>query len=235
MDDDAARLTRSYAQLLSLAVHEFRTPISVVGGYLRMLQRDTESPLADRHRKMVEEAEKSCARISALIAELSDISKLDDQSLKLQEEPLDLFVLVHEAAGAIREAADRGVRLQAVGLATGAMVKGDAVRLRKAIESLLRAVMREQPGEVQMLADCRLVQEQGQSVAVVIAAPEAHIASVYTATPAPLDEKRGGVGLEVPIARRIIERHGGRIWSPPSEKDGMGARGAVIISMPLTN
>ena len=31
----------SYPQLLSLAVHEFRTPASVVGGYLRMLQRDT--------------------------------------------------------------------------------------------------------------------------------------------------------------------------------------------------
>ena len=58
-------LTKAYAQLLALAVHEFRTPVSVVGGYLRMLQRDSDSPLADRHRKMVEEAERSCARIVA--------------------------------------------------------------------------------------------------------------------------------------------------------------------------
>ena len=65
----------SYPQLLSLAVHEFRTPASVVGGYLRMLQRDTESTLSDRQRKMIDEAEKSCARLVAIVAELSDVGE----------------------------------------------------------------------------------------------------------------------------------------------------------------
>ena len=46
----------------------------VVGGYLRMLQRDTAMPLSERQRKMIDEAEKSCARLVALIAELSEIS-----------------------------------------------------------------------------------------------------------------------------------------------------------------
>ena len=55
VDDE---LIQGYSQLLSLAVHEFRTPTSVVGGYLRMLQRDTDSTLSDRQRKMIEEAEK---------------------------------------------------------------------------------------------------------------------------------------------------------------------------------
>src|SRR5262249_54075067 len=45
----------SCPDLLSLAVHEFRTPASVIGGYLRMLQRDVE-PLTPRQRKMVDEA-----------------------------------------------------------------------------------------------------------------------------------------------------------------------------------
>ena len=63
--DDGASLQESYARLLSLAVHEFRTPASVVGGYLRMLQRDGDQPLSDRQRKMIDEAEKSCARLVA--------------------------------------------------------------------------------------------------------------------------------------------------------------------------
>ena len=62
-----------YPQLLSLAVHEFRTPAGVVSGYLRMLQRDTDHPLSSRQSKMVGEAEKSCARIVALVGELSEI------------------------------------------------------------------------------------------------------------------------------------------------------------------
>ena len=60
----------SYPRLISLAVHELRSPAGVVSGYLRMLQRDTETPLSERHRKMVTEAEKSCARLVALITEL---------------------------------------------------------------------------------------------------------------------------------------------------------------------
>ena len=76
-DDGSTRSQEPYARLLSLAVHEFRTPARVVGGYLRMLQRDSDQPLSDRQRKMIDEAEKSCARLVALIAELSEISKLD--------------------------------------------------------------------------------------------------------------------------------------------------------------
>src|SRR5437899_10770099 len=85
------------AELLSLAVHEFRTPASVVSGYLRMLQRDT-TPLNDRHRKMVDEAEKSCARLVALVTEMSEVSKLDAGVTALGKEPLDLFVVVEEPA-----------------------------------------------------------------------------------------------------------------------------------------
>src|SRR5947207_2725150 len=67
----------SYPKLISLAVHELRTPASVVGGYLRMLQREGEAALSPRQLKMVDEAAKSCARIVALIAELGDIGKMD--------------------------------------------------------------------------------------------------------------------------------------------------------------
>ena len=91
-----------YPELLSLAVHEFRTPASVVGGYLRMLQRDSES-FTERQRKMIDEAEKSCARIVALISELSDVSKLDAGIITLNRQPLDMFALLGEVVKAIVE------------------------------------------------------------------------------------------------------------------------------------
>ena len=138
-------LTKAYAQLLSLAVHEFRTPVSVVGGYLRMLQRDSDSPLADRHRKMVEEAERSCARIVALIGELNEVAKLDDPLAPLPQESLDLFAVMREVAGETHEAADRGVEIEMRGPASGAPMHGDLVRLHRALAAFVRAVLREQP------------------------------------------------------------------------------------------
>src|ERR1700738_2999048 len=91
------------SELLSVAVHECRSPASVVGGYLRMLQRDSDPPLSERQRRMVDEAERSCARLVAIVAELSDIGKLDAGLVTLARQPLDLFSVVGEVAELVHE------------------------------------------------------------------------------------------------------------------------------------
>src|SRR6266576_1795112 len=142
----------SYPTLISLAVHELRTPASVVGGYLRMLQRDEEAPLNPRQLKMVDEAAKSCARIVSLIAELGDIGKMDAGLITMAERPLDLFELVDGVATGMHEAADRGVRLQITGAPTRSPVVGDAVRLQGAFHAIFRAILREMPDSSTVVA-----------------------------------------------------------------------------------
>src|SRR5262249_52072214 len=124
-----------YPQLISLAVHELRTPASVVGGYLRMLQKDSE-PLSHHQRKMNDEAEKSCARMVAIIAELSDVGKLDAGLIHLQSKPIDVFALIEDVAAHVHEAKERDVHLELHGPSTGAPMSGDAIRLRAAFDAL---------------------------------------------------------------------------------------------------
>jgi signal transduction histidine kinase len=226
----------SYPQLLSLAVHEFRTPASVVGGYLRMLQRDTESALTDRQRKMVDEAEKSCSRLVALIAEMSDISKLDAGVITLTRQPLDLFPLVAEVAEHVQEGKDREVRLEVRGDAAGAPIVGDATRLRSALDAVFRAILREKPGPCTIVADRRIASRDGIASAVVVVADDPSVQAAYESAPGPFDEKRGGLGLALPLARRIIEGHHGRVWSPiPADgHNDSFSRSSAIISFPVT-
>src|SRR5215203_1631214 len=129
---NGSSVRESYSRLLSLAVHEFRTPASVVGGYLRMLQRDANEQLSDRQRKMVDEAEKSCARLVSLISELSEISKLNSGTAPFKDEPIDLFQLVREVAAGVHEAGDREVQLTVRGEHSGAPLRADPVRIRAA-------------------------------------------------------------------------------------------------------
>jgi two-component system phosphate regulon sensor histidine kinase PhoR len=231
----------AYPQLLSLAVHEFRTPASVVGGYLRMLQRDGDSTLTERQRKMIDEAEKSCGRLVALIGELSDISKLDAGLISLSLQRLDLFTLIGEVAASVQEARDRDVHLEVRGDASGAAVNGDATRLRSAFDAIFRAILREKPGPTTVIAERRIEKREGGATAVVVVAEAASVQTAYERTPGPFDEKRGGLGLALPLARRVIEGHGGRIWSPASgdgtdggETDSALTRGSAIISLPVT-
>jgi signal transduction histidine kinase len=221
------RRDESYTELLSLAVHELRTPAGVVGGYLRMLQRD-KTPLSELQRKMVDEAERSCQRLVALIAELSEIQKLDANLVELAQHGLDAFPVMAEAAQGVREPDERNVRLEVRGKPTGASMPGDATRLRAAFAAIYRASLREMPANTTVIADRRLDRRHGVQSAVLVIAAEAEVQAAYVAEPVPFDEKRGGLGLALPIACRVIERHRGRIWSPA------GGRATAIVSLPVS-
>jgi signal transduction histidine kinase len=227
-------VTQSYARLLSIAVHDFRTPASVVGGYLRMLQRDAEQPLGERHRKMVELAEQSCARLVALINELSEVSKLDAGTAVIQRETFDLFQLVRDVAAGVHEAEDREVHLNVRGDAAGARTTGDPARIQAAFHTFFVAILREQPAQTTVVAECRRGPEGS---AIVVVARDADVQRSYDAAAAPFDEKRGGIGLALAIACRVIARHGGRVWSPDLAAEssaGSAGRSALLVSIPVS-
>ena len=227
--------SESYPQLISLAVHELRTPASVVGGYLRMLQRDGDPALSERQRKMIDEAAKSCGRLVELVAELSDVGKLDAGLVTIAQEPLDFFSLVADVAEHVQEAEDREVRLEVRGPAAGARTAGDAKRLGAAIHAILRAILREMPSPSVVVAERRVGAGARSGQAVLVIAGEDTVQSAYEAEPAAFDEKRGGLGLALPIARRVIEAHGGRLSAPASagQNSEVAARGAAVVTIPL--
>jgi signal transduction histidine kinase len=184
---------------------------------------------------MIEEAEKSCARLVFLVAELSDISKLDAGLVKLARTPLDAFALTAEVAELVHEVEEREVRLEVHGPRTGAPMSGDPARLRSALDAVFRAILREKPAPCTVVADCRRETRDGVDSAVIVVAEESSVQAAYDRAPGPFDDHRGGLGLALPLARRVIDGHGGLIWSPAAAGDDDPlARGSVIISLPIT-
>jgi signal transduction histidine kinase len=216
-----------WPKLLSLAVHEFRTPITVVAGYIRMVLRERAGPISDQQRKLLEEAEKSCGRLSALVTEMSDLSALEGGTAAFNAATVDLEAIVSEAASSLPALADREVAL-IVDASGPARLSGDATRLRSALAALLVALRREVVSSDRLVLRRTAGQFDGGPVSkLAIGEPET-IDAIAAADPVSLDkfdEWRGGSGLSLAIARRVIERHGGRLYAPP---DGTNA-GAVVL------
>jgi signal transduction histidine kinase len=215
-----------WPKLLSLAVHEFRTPITVVAGYIRMLLKERAGPLSEGQRRLLEEAEKSCGRLSALVGEMSSLSSLEREGAPLQTAPAELNELLQRAITVLPELPDREVAVQLDGPARG-RIAADATRLEGALVSILTALRREVVSSDRLLVRARDAEVDGVPSLQIAIGDEQQIDEIAGANPAdlaPFDEWRGGSGLSLAIARRIIGQHGGALLSPP----GDGRAGAVV-------
>lgn len=217
---------------LSLAAHELRTPVTVVAGYLRMLLREQGGPLSDKQRKMLEEAERSCHRIGTLVAEMSDLGKLEAREITIGRQPIDLAALVAEVAADMHEDDERGVTLTTRGGGGPVIVTGDRTRLTATLRALMHAVVREQSEPGVIVAQCLSIHDTTPPWAVVVVGSEPAVeglAQAARATPPGFDEWRGGLGLALPVARRVVESLGGAFWSA----GGSQPRAGAALRLPL--
>lgn len=220
-----------WPKLVSLAVHEFRTPMTVVAGYIRMLLKDRAGPLSDQQRRLLEEAEKSCARLSALLAEMSELGTLEGGTAPFNFSRVDLRAVLRAAVAELPDMPDREIRVD-VDIGDGvAGIQADPVRLKTALTSVLQGLRRELVTSARLLVRETTRPHNGRAASWIVIGDEEHATVLRDADPAMLasfDEWRGGCGLSLAIARRVINAHGGALWSPAD-----GAKAAAVIMVPL--
>lgn len=214
-----------WPKILSLSVHEFRTPMTVVAGYIRMLLKDRAGPLSDQQRRLLEEAEKSCGRLSALLSEVSDLSTLEAGTAPFNRRAGDLRAMIRTAAQQLPELPDRSVHVDVQTDEAAAPIDADATRLTGALSSVMAALRREIVTTDRLLVRERQTNLNGGRTYEILIGDEPSVDAIqqHTGDLPVFDEWRGGCGLSLAVARRVLNAHGGRIWSAP-EGHKSGAR-----------
>jgi signal transduction histidine kinase len=226
----AGRTDPQWPKLLSLAAHELRSPLTVVGGYIRMLLKDRAGPLTDQQRRLMEEAEKSCGRLSALVAEVSELAHLETGKAPFNQGSVDVRAVLADAIRDLPDLPDRSVTVELTvdDDVHEAGLQGDSVRLKAAFGAVLNALRRELVASDRLTVRLQTVTYEDRPVVRILIGEAPRIDELAGLSPADLDtfdEWRGGNGLALATARRIIERHGGRIASPLDD----GKAGAIVI------
>jgi signal transduction histidine kinase len=204
--------------------HELSTPLTPLAGYLKILQSDKLGPLAPQQRKVVDAMSTAVTKLTRIIDNLSDFATLQAGHATLLPGAVDPDALVDEIVEELRPSA-REARIQInVQTSRGGPIQADRRKLRQALANVIGNAVKFSPHGGDVLVES--VREPGRvRIAVYDQGPGiagADAARVFepffhAARPRGEEARQPGSGLGLPVARRIVEAHGGRITveSPP--------------------
>jgi len=249
LDDvtEFALLDELRSELVAVASHELKTPLTTVRMNIMLLGETSES-LTQRQRAMLSVAMQGCEELGSTIDELLDVTRIEAGQLRLDLGTVDLNDIVDSALRVLRTRFDDAeVRLEVRGAPRPTTVFGDALRLRTVLTNLLSNALKYSPRGATVVVKVVSRQSAGDGhsdtpyIAVTDAGPgipEAFRERVFEKffrvehhlDGAPKGIRGTGIGLY--LCREIIRAHGGSIWCEPAE----GGRGTTFaISLPADN
>jgi len=217
-------LERLRRDLVANVSHELKTPISALRARLENLLDGVEEPDPILIGVMLQQTE----RLSRLVDQLLDLSRLESGDVPLEMEPVALDSLVERVVNEVEVArADRGIHVRNLVADDLPPVEADRERIHQVLFNLIDNAFRFTPpgGEVIVRAvrengSCEVsVEDTGPGI------PPEHLPLVferfYRVDPSRSRED-GGTGIGLAIAKSVVEAHGGRIWA--ESRVGAGSR-----------
>jgi two-component system CheB/CheR fusion protein len=221
-------LHRLQDEFMALASHELRTPLTLVRGYADVLalalgRADAGGADLERLRSYAERISVGTHRLQRLVADLTDIARLQGARFAVERAPLRLDAVVLQAVEVARTLAG-GRAIALAGADEALPVLGDAGRLEQVLLNLLSNALTHAPGDAPIAVTLR--RAGGEAVVAVRDAgpgiPPDELPRIFARFHQVAREARpgGGLGLGLYIARAIVDTHGGSITAESTPGQG---------------
>lgn len=219
-------------EFISMASHELKTPVTSLKGFTHVLQRRLARQGDEQALQYLSRMDAQLTRLTKLINDLLDISKMESGKLSLQEETFDLDELVQETLENV-QAATTTHQLLIEGK-TEATIWGDKDRIAQVYINLLTNAIKYSPGADKVIV--RLCQKEEQAIVSIqdfgLGIAETYHQKIferlYQVTD-PEEKTYPGLGIGLYISNDIVERHHGRLWLESSKGQGS----TFYVALPL--
>lgn len=227
------RIEASNAELISTVAHELRSPLTSVKGFSSTLLRRWDRFSDEQKRWMLETIEADADRVTRLISELLDISRIDSGRLQVHKQPVDLERCVGGHVERLVATGHEPQRFVVNAEPELPEVWADPDRIDQILANLLENAVRHGEGLVEIRLSS--VDEPVKGVEVSVNDEGAGIAPenyplVFTRFWQ--GERRGGTGLGLYVVRGLVQAHGGEITVGEGPRGGADFRFTLPAGAP---
>jgi len=235
------KLDRSKSNFISVAAHELKTPLTLIEGYSGMI-----SDLLDVNNKNVEQLlegiQSGVSRLHEIVDDMIDVSLIDNSLLSLNLQPLWLGQTLGLLQAELKKTCDtRNLNLKIISFdGSEKLIFADPERIYQALRNVLTNAIKFTPDGGNITIGGRIlpgfveitVTDTGIGISledqIGIFDKFSQLGETSKHSSSKTNFKGGGPGLGLPIARGIIEAHGGNIWVESDGCDEVNCPGATF-------
>ncbi|MTV25606.1 PAS domain-containing sensor histidine kinase [Nitriliruptoraceae bacterium ZYF776] len=212
--------------------HEIRSPLTSVKGFTRTLLSKWDRFSDEQKRAMLETVDADADRVTRLLTDLLDVSRIDAGRVQLHRTPLDLGWLVGSVVDKARHRDVGEGRDLVVDVPDEVpKVRADADKVEQVLTNLVENALRYAPGS-QVVVSVRPVDGERVHLAVRDHGPgipaDQH-RQVFQKFGRGRGTRRAGTGLGLYITRGLVEAHGGHVRLEPPADGGT----CVVVDLPV--
>jgi signal transduction histidine kinase len=197
--------------------HELRTPLNAILGYTEMIADHIYGEVPEKIRDVLVRVQKSGRHLLDLINDVLDLSKIEAGQLTLSLNEYSLKEVIQAVFTAVEPLAMEKKLTLDVALPSDLPIgKGDERRITQVILNLVgNAIKFTEVGKIRVqvtASDGTFLVSVSDTGPGISEADQQKIFGEFAQADSSSTRKKGGTGLGLTIAKRIIEMHGGRIW-----------------------
>ena len=234
---ERARLQELQNTFVSIVSHELQTPVAIIKGYAGTLRRPDASWSPAVVQRIASTIEEECDRLTRLITDLLDLSRMTANKLEVIRSPVNLVKIVQAAVDACSPLAEeRGISLALEQPEARLFVLGDEQRLIQSVANLTgNGIKFTRPhGSVVV----RVQRLEPDTVVVTVSdtgigmTPEVleRLFEPFWQADSSKSREHGGLGLGLAITKHLIDEHDGSIQATSA---GPGLGSTFTIRLPL--
>jgi two-component system, cell cycle sensor histidine kinase PleC len=236
--DEAEQAAAAKAKFLAVASHELRTPLNAIIGFADIVSAQIHGPLHPKYLEYVQDIGASGMHLLALINDILDLSKIEAGRMDLSLQQLDPALLIRECARILDVKLRQGdISFTAPPAAVDCLIFADRLKLKQIMLNLIgNSIKYTGPGGHIRIEIAPRSTRLEDGIAITITDSgcgmnEAELAIAmepFGQVHSHLSRSSEGTGLGLPVARALVELHGGLLLI--ASQPGLGT--SAIVHLP---